>query len=122
MLTTMPMLNWVAKESENGSNHNWSFSVANYGAQCSTDPGNPDAGNGLTAGSTGNCSTSTQPVTSNASTNAYYPLVDTASDCPAGSTDGSTCLDRETWAQALSTAFGSSTCNVPYSPIASCHF
>src|SRR5271165_7200717 len=117
MLTTMPMLNWVAKESENGSNHNWSFSVATYGAQCSTDPYNPDAGNGLMAGSTGNCSTSTQPVTSNPSTSAYYPLVNAASDCTAGN-----CLYRDEWATALATAFGNSTCNVPYTQIASCHF
>src|SRR5271165_5559378 len=122
MLTTMPMLNWVAKESENGSNHNWSFSVATYGAQCSTDPNNPDAGNGLVAGSTGNCSTSTQPVTSNASTSAYYPLVDTPSNCLEGTSDGSTCLDRETWTQALSTAYGSSTCSAPFTAITSCHF
>jgi hypothetical protein len=117
MLATMPMLNWVARESENGSNHNWSFSVATYGAQCSTDPNNPDAGNGLKPGSTGNCNTSTQPVTSNASTGAYYPLVDTASDCATGN-----CLYRDEWAQALSTASGSSTCNVPYTQITSCHF
>ena len=122
MLNTMPMLGWVAKAAESGSNHNWSFSVATYGAQCSVDPYETDAGNGLKAGSTGNCSTSTQPVTSNASTNAYYPLVDVASDCPSGTTDGSTCLDRQTWAQALSTAYGSATCSVPYTAITGCHF
>ena len=55
-------------------------------------------------------------------TDAYYPLVDTASDCPAGTADGTTCLDRQTWTQALSAAFGSGACNVPYSPITSCHF
>ena len=110
MLTTMPMLGWVAKESENGSNHNWSFSVATYGAQCKTDPGNPDAGNGQKS----DCKT---PVTTNASTNAYYPLVDTAGDCTTGN-----CLFRNEWAAALATAFGNGTCSVPYEQITSCHF
>ena len=110
MLTTMPMLDWVAREPENGSNHNWSFSVATYGAQCSVDPYNQDAGDGLQT----DCKT---PVTSNAATNAYYPLVDTASDCTS-----SNCLYRDEWTTALSTAFGSATCNVPYSDITSCHF
>jgi len=122
MLSTMPMLDWVAKGPVSGSNRNWSFSVATYGAQCSTDPYNSDAGNGLKAGSTGNCSTSTQPVTGNTSTSAYYPLVDTPLDCPSGTTDGTTCLDRKTWAQALSAAYGNGICNVPYSTITSCHF
>ena len=70
MLTTMPMLGWVAKDSENSSNHNWSYSVATYGAQCKTDPNNPDAGNGQKP----DCRT---PITTNTLTNAYYPLVDT---------------------------------------------
>ncbi len=118
MLTTMPMLDWVAKEAEQGESlPNWSFSVKVFGAQCSTDYWNPDAGNGLKAGSTGNCSTSTQPVTTNAVTTAYYPLVDTASDC---TTDN--CLYRDEWAAALAAAYGSATCNVPYSAITSCHF
>jgi hypothetical protein len=121
-LTTMAMMDWVAGEAENSSNRNWSYSVAKYGAQCSVDPNNTDAGNGLVAGSTGNCSTSTAPVTTNAVTTAYYPLVDTAQECPSGTTDGSTCIDRETWAKALATAFGSGTCSVPYSTITSCHF
>ena len=109
MLTTMPMLSWVAKQS--GS----SFSVAKYGAQCQFDPYNHDAGNGYKT----DCTT---PVTTQPATDAYYPLVDTAQNCPSGTTDGSTCLDRQTWAQALSTAFGNTTCNVPYSSITSCHF
>ncbi len=117
MLTTMPMLGWVARESLNGSNHNWSFSVATYGAQCQTDPYNSDAGDGLVAGSTGSCSNSTAPVTTKASTNAYYPLVDTSSDCTTGN-----CLFRNEWTAALSSAFGSGTCNVPYTQITSCHF
>ncbi|HEY2857157.1 MAG TPA: glycoside hydrolase family 44 protein [Terracidiphilus sp.] len=110
MLTTMPMLNWVAKESENGSNHNWSFSVATFGAQCSHDPYNSDAGNGLKP----DCST---PITSSVATNAYYPLVDTAGDCTTGD-----CLARDAYAQSLSAAFGTATCEVPYSDISSCHF
>jgi hypothetical protein len=123
-LTTMAMMDWVAGEAENSTNRNWSYSVAIYGAQCSVDPNNTDAGNGEVAGSTGNCSTSTVPVTTNAVTTAYYPLVDTAQDCPSGSTDGSTCVDREAWAKALATAFNTSTatCAVPYSTITSCHF
>lgn len=40
-LMTMVMLPWVAKAS------GWSFSVSKYGAQCSTDPYNSDAGNGV---------------------------------------------------------------------------
>jgi len=110
MLTTMPMLGWVAKESENSSNHNWSYSVATYGSQCKTDPNNPDACNGQKP----DCKT---PITTNASTSAYYPLVDTVNDCKTGN-----CLYRSEWAMALSSAFGSSNCNVPYTEITSCHF
>jgi hypothetical protein len=53
---------------------------------------------------------------------AYYPLVNTPADCPSGTVDGTTCIDRQTWAQALATAYGSGTCTVPYSSITSCHF
>ena len=115
-LTTMAMMDWVAQAS------GWSFSVKAFGAQCSVDPYNTDAGDGLVAGSTGNCGTSTSPVTANAVTTAYYPLVDTIQNCPQGTTSETTCIDRETWAKALATAFGSGTCSVPYSTIASCHF
>jgi len=115
VLTTMPMMSWVAGQAENSSNHNWSFSVAIYGAQCSVDPYNTDAGNGQKT----DCQT---PVTANAVTTAYYPLVDSAQNCPAGTTSGTTCVDRQTWAKALAAAFGSETCSVPYSTIASCHF
>jgi hypothetical protein len=110
-LTTMAMMDWVARAS------GWSFSVQSFGPQCSVDPYNTDAGNGLVAGSTGNCNTSTAPVTNNAVTTAYYPLVDTASDCTTGN-----CVYRDQWAQALAAAFGSGTCSVPYSTITSCHF
>jgi len=115
-LTTMAMMNWVAQSS------GWSYSVKTFGPQCSVDPYNTDAGNGLVAGSTGNCSTSTSPVTTNPVTTAYYPLVDTTQDCPGGTTAESTCIDRETWAKALATAFVSDTCSVPYSTITSCHY
>ena len=115
VLTTMPMMSWVAGEAENSTNRNWSYSVAHFGAQCSFDPNNKDAGNGQKP----DCST---PVTTNAVTTAYYPLVDTAAECPAGTTDGATCVDRESWAQALAAAFGSGTCSVPNSTITSCHF
>jgi hypothetical protein len=110
MLTTMPMLGWVAKESENSTNRNWSYSVTKYGSQCKTDPGNSDAGNGQKP----DCKTR---VTTGPVTDAYYPLVDTASDCTTGN-----CLYRNEWAAALSKAFGNGTCNVPYTQITSCHF
>jgi hypothetical protein len=107
----MSMMDWVARESENGANHNWSYSVATYGKQCSADPYNSDAGNGMQT----DCKT---PVTTSAVTSAYYPLLDSPSQaCPSGN-----CVYRDAWAKALSTAFGSGTCTVPYSAIASCHF
>jgi hypothetical protein len=116
-LTTMAMMDWVAAEAENSTNRNWSYSVQTFGAQCSVDPYNTDAGNGQKT----DCST---PVTTDAVTTAYFPLVDTAKECPSGTMDGSTCVDRETWTKALAAAFNTSsaTCPVPYSPITSCHF
>ncbi len=110
-LTTMAMMDWVAQAS------GWSFPVATYGSQCAVDPYNTDAGDGLKT----DCQT---PVTTSAVTTAYYPLVDRASECPSGTADGSTCIDRENWAQALATAFNGSnaTCPVPYSAVTSCHF
>ncbi len=111
VITTIPLLSWVAKAAENSSNGNWSFSVAKYGAQCAVDPYNQDAGDGLQS----DCKT---PVTSSPVTTAYYPLLDTTSQsCPV-----STCEYREPWVQALAAAFGSGTCAVPYSTITSCHF
>jgi hypothetical protein len=124
-LTTMATLGWAAQSPEiagTGGNEHWSFSAAKFPGQCSVDQYNTDAGNGLVAGATGNCSTSTAPVTTLQQTEAYYPMVDTPADCPGGTTDGTTCIDRQTWAQALATAFGSKTCTIPYSPITSCHF
>jgi len=107
-LATMPMLGWVAKQS------GWSFSIQKYGPQCQNQPGNSDEGNGY--------KTDCQTQIVNDPNDAYYPLVDTPSDCPSGTTDGTTCLDRQTWAQALATAFGTGTCTVPYTAISSCHF
>ena len=117
-LTTMPMLSWVAQSAENGTNGHWSYSVKTLGAQCSVDPNNTDAGNGVMAGGTpASCSTSV-PVTTQAVTTAYYPLLDsTANTCSTGN-----CVYREPWAQALAAAFTGNACPVPYSPIASCHF
>jgi Glycoside hydrolase family 44/Fibronectin type III domain len=93
-LMTMVMLPWVAKSAENASNGNWSFSVATYGPQCAVDPYNSDAGNGLQT----DCKT---PVTTNAVTSAYYPLLDQpGTNDPAGS------VYRSQWAAALATAFG----------------
>jgi len=110
-LTTMPMLDWVAQSPENGTNGHWSYSVSTYGAQCGSDPYNKDAGDGLKS----DCST---PVTSNAITTAYFPLLDDTTE----SCSGASCVYRNAWAEALSTAFGSNTCAVPYSNITSCHF
>lgn len=101
-LMTMVMLPWVAQSPETSvtqggtDNYHWSYSVASFGAQCSVDPYNTDAGDGLKT----DCST---PVTTNAVTTAYYPLLDDSSrTCP-----GTTCVYRNTWAAALATAFGS---------------
>lgn len=116
-LMTMVMLPWVAQSAETSvtqggtNNYHWSFSVATYGTQCSTDYWNADAGNGLKS----DCSTR---VTSNAVTTAYVPLLDDHTQtCPASS-----CVYRSDWAAALATAFGSGTCRIPYSTITSCHF
>jgi len=101
-LMTMVMLPWVAQTPETSTtqggtdNYHWSYSVATYGAQCSVDPYNTDAGDGLET----DCST---PVTTNAVTAAYYPVLDDNSlTCP-----GTTCVYRNTWAAALAAAFGS---------------
>lgn len=110
-LTTMPMMAWVAQAAENASNGHWSYSVAKYGKQCGADPYNSDAGNGLET----DCST---PITTAPVTTAYYPLLDTSSQaCPSGN-----CVYRNTWAQALATAFGTGTCPIPETTITSCHF
>lgn len=101
-LMTMVMLPWVAQSPETSTtqggtdNYHWSYPVGSFGLQCSVDPYNTDAGDGLQT----NCST---PVTTNAETSAYYPLLDDNSQsCPSGN-----CVYRNTWASALAAAFGS---------------
>ena len=101
-LMTMVMLPWVAQSPETSitqggtDNYHWSYSVGSFGPQCSVDPYNTDAGDGLET----NCST---PVTTNAETSAYYPLLDDNNQsCPSEN-----CVYRNTWAAALATAFGS---------------
>ncbi|MEO7715467.1 MAG: glycoside hydrolase family 44 protein [Capsulimonas sp.] len=63
-ILTIPTLGWVAKLGPNGE-HLASFSVAKYGAQTSTDPWWPDAGNGYLLN--GN------PVTGNDPNDAFIP-------------------------------------------------
>jgi hypothetical protein len=94
-LMTMVMLPWVAQSAENGSNGHWSFSVAKYGAQCSVDPYNTDAGDGLKT----DCSTT---LTANPN-DANYPLLD-----QPGTSDPANSLYRDQWASALASAFGTS--------------
>jgi hypothetical protein len=98
---------WVAQSrrtTQGDGNYHWSFPVATYGAQCSVDTYNTDAGDGLKS----DCQT---PVTTNAVTTAYYPLLDDNTPEPARQ---GTCVYRDAWAQALAAAFGSGTCAVPY--------
>ena len=82
-LTTMATLGWAAQSPENGSNGHWSFSVKTFGPQCSVDQYNTDAGNGEVAGGTpASCNTSVPVTTVPQTSEAYYPMVDTAADCP----------------------------------------
>jgi hypothetical protein len=92
-LMTMVMLPWVAKSAEDGSNGHWSFSVSKYGSQCSADPYNTDAGNGLKP----DCSTA---LTANPN-DANVPLLD-----QPGTSDPADSVYRNQWAVALATAFG----------------
>jgi len=93
-LMTMVMLPWVAKTAEGSGNGHWSFSVAKYGAQCSVDPYNTDAGNGVKS----DCGTN---LTANPN-DAYWPLLD-----QPGTNDPPGSVYRNQWAAALATAFGS---------------
>jgi len=99
-LMTMAMLPWVAQGPETSvtqggtNNYHWSYSVATFGSQCSVDPYNTDAGDGLKS----DCAT---PVTTNAATSAYFPLLD-----QPGTSDPPNSLYRNQWAAALATAFG----------------
>ncbi len=101
-LMTMVMLPWVAQSPEtsvqqgNGSNNgHWSFSVAKYGAQCSVDQYNTDAGNGLKT----DCTTQ---LTANPN-DAYFPLLD-----QPGTSDPANSVYRNQWAAALAAVFGNS--------------
>jgi hypothetical protein len=94
-LMTMPMLPWVAQTAEGSGNGHWSFSVAKYGAQCSVDPYNTDAGDGVKS----DCVTD---LTANPN-DAYFPLLD-----QPGTSDPPGSVYRNQWAAALATAFGSS--------------
>jgi len=104
-LMTMVMLPWVAQSAETSvtqgetNNNHWSFSVAKYGAQCSVDQYNIDAGNGIVAGTCNN----NPPTYLTANPNdAYFPLLD-----QPGTGDPANSLYRSQWAAALATAFGS---------------
>jgi fibronectin type 3 domain-containing protein len=102
-LMTMVMLPWVAQSAEtsvqqggSSNNNHWSYSVAKYGAQCSTDQYNSDAGNGLKP----DCVTQLAADPND----AYVPLFDdTSSSCPTGVA----CVYRNQWAAAMASAFGS---------------
>src|SRR4030088_1386927 len=86
-LMTMVMLPWVAK------NSGWSFSVSKYGAQCSTDPYNHDAGNGVKS----DCSTN---LTADPN-DANVALLDRP-----GPKDLAGSVYRNQWTAALASAFG----------------
>ena len=86
-LMTMVMLPWVAKGS------GWSFSVSKYGAQCSTDPYNHDAGNGVKS----DCSTN---LTADPN-DANVALLDRP-----GTNDPPGSVYRNQWTAALARAFG----------------
>jgi hypothetical protein len=102
-LMTMPMLPWVAQTAETSvtqggsDNYHWSFSVAQDGPQCSVDPYNTDAGNGIVAGTCNN------PTYLTANLNdAYFPLLD-----QPGNSDPPNSVYRNQWAAVLAKAFGS---------------
>jgi hypothetical protein len=103
-LMTMVMLPWVAQSAETSTqqgdssdNYHWSFSVAKYGAQCSVDPYNTDAGDGIVSGTCGNPTY----LTANPD-DAYFPLLD-----QPGDNDPPNSVYRNQWAATLATAFGS---------------
>jgi len=94
-LMTMVMLPWVANTAENGTNGHWSFPVSKYGSQCSVDPFNTDAGNGLKT----DCSTA---LTANPSDANVSILDQPGTNDPPGS------VYRNQWSAALAAAFGTS--------------
>jgi hypothetical protein len=93
-LMTMVMLPWVAQSPEGSGNGHWSFSVAKYGAQCSVDPFNTDAGNGVKSDCARNLTADPN--------DAYFPLLD-----QPGTGDPPNSVYRNQWTAALSAAFGS---------------
>ncbi len=102
-LMTMVMLPWVAQTPETSvtqggtNNYHWSFSVTEEGPQCSVDPYNIDAGDGIIAGTCNN------PTYLTANLNqTYFPLLD-----QPGDNDPPNSVYRNQWASALATAFGS---------------
>ncbi len=99
-LMTMAMLPWAAQSAEATGNGHWSFSVAKYGAQCSVDQFNTDAGNGVKPAS--DCATNPVYLAANPN-DAYVPLLD-----QPGSSDPAGSVYRNQWAAALATAFGTS--------------
>jgi len=103
-LMTMVMLPWVAQSAETSvtqggvDNNHWSFSVAKYGAQCSVDKYNVDAGNGIVAGT---CSNNPPTYLTADPNDAYFPLLD-----QPGVGDPANSVYRNQWAAALAAAFG----------------
>jgi hypothetical protein len=83
-IMTIPMLSWVAKDTTS-----WSFSVKKYGSQCSVNPYNTDAGDGVLP----DCSTD---LTGNDPTDANTRLFDKPS---SGDPEGT--VYRGQWIDAI---------------------
>jgi hypothetical protein len=89
-LIAISELPWASKDTES-----YSFSIAKYGVQCATDPGNPDIGDGIET----DCETQ---MLGNNVYDAYTPLLDQpGNDDPYGS------VYRNQWVAALAQNFGS---------------
>ena len=99
---TVPMLPWVAQSAEASGNGHWSFSVAKDGAQCHTDPQNPDAGDGIELSA--NCNTQPNYLTASASdiSDTYVPLLD---DHSQACTAAAGCVYRSDWVTAMAGAY-----------------
>ena len=99
---TMVMLPWVAQTAETSitqggvDNYHWSFSVAKYGAQCSVDPYNTDAGNGVIVRLQHAYHWLPIPMT----------LIFRCSIARHRPASGGNSVYRDQWAAALATAFG----------------
>jgi hypothetical protein len=93
-IMTIPMLEWIAKDTTSSS-----FSVAKYGTQCSADPYNSDAGDGILSGA--NCLYGSDYLTGNDPTDADTRLLDSPSPSdPAGS------VYRNQWIEAIAPLYG----------------